>query len=121
MNELQQLIREQGTNIQIFIGKETTDDPNYNTKSVAYLNPFPIKALVSQVGFTSSQWRMPGIKASKVMEITCNKRHKNLIEKSRKIVIDSVEYVGWRPGEGNNIQYKIMDDYIQLLVHTTTL
>jgi len=121
MDELDLLINEIGINIQIFIGTETVDDPNYDSKSVSYLNPFPVKAIVSQVGFTSSQWRMPGIKAAKVMEVTMHKRHQGLVEKSRKITISGITYYGWKPSEGNNIQYKIMGNYLQLLVHTNEI
>ena len=41
MNELEQLIIEEGINIQIFIANEITDDLNYNNKSISYLNSFP--------------------------------------------------------------------------------
>lgn len=118
MNELQQLIREQGTNIQIFIGKETTDDPNYDTKSVAYLNPFPIRALVSDISSASATWRMMGTKTNKVKEVTCNKRHRDLIEKSRKIKISGDFYYGYRPANGSKIQIKEAGDYIIMLVTT---
>ena len=118
MEELEQLIREEGINIQIFIGNETTDDPNYNTKSVAYLNPFPVKCLVSDVSYSSATWRAPGIKSSVIKEITCNKRHRDLIEKSRKISISGSDFYGYRPGNGDKIQIKEAGDYIIILIHT---
>jgi len=87
--ELDFLLKEHGINIQVFIGQETTADPNYDTKSVSYLNPFPVRALVSDISSASAQWRLMGIKTNKVKEVTCNKRHRSLIEKSRKIKIQS--------------------------------
>ena len=116
--ELEFLIKENGQNIRVYVATETDNDPNYDDKTVSMLNSKPVRALVSQVGHTSSQWRMPGIKASKVMELTCNKKYKSLIEKSRKMVIDGTTYYGWKPSQGSKIQYKEAGDYLILLVHT---
>ncbi len=121
MNELDILFKQYGKNIKIFIGRETIEDPNYSKKTVAYLNPLPVRALVKQIGFTSSQWRMPGITSSKVLEITIEKRHLNLIEKSRKIVVEGIEYVAWRPANGTKIQIKEMENYLVILIHTATI
>ena len=118
MNELDFLIAEKGKNIRVFYATETVDDPNYQEKTVSYLNSLPVRALVSEIGYTSSQWRMPGIKASSTMELTCNKRYKKLIEKSRKIIIEDVTYYGWKPSNGNKIQIQEVDDYITIMIHT---
>jgi len=118
MDELDLLINEIGINIQIFIGTETIDDPNYNTKSVSYLNPFPVKAIVQDVSYSTATWRMPGIKSETIKEITCHKRHRGLIEKSRKIKIGSDYFYGWKPANGTRIQIKEADNYIIVLVNT---
>jgi len=118
MNELEFLIKEQGINIRVYVANETTTDPNYNEKIASILNSIPLRALVSDISYAKAIWRMPGIKSSQVKEITCNKRYRNLIEKSHKIQIGNNYYYGYKPANGDKIQIKECGDYIIVLVIT---
>jgi len=118
MDELQALFKEVAINIQIFIGTETVDDPNYNTKSVAYLNPKPVRAIVQDISYASATYRAPGIKSGIIKELTIAKRHRGLIEKSRKILIGDSYFYGYRPANGDKIQIKEAGNYIIVLVAT---
>lgn len=118
MNELDLLFKEIASNIQIFIAIESVSDPNYKTKSVSFLNPFPIRAIVQDVSSARAEHRMMGIKTNKVKELTIESRHRNLIEKSRKIKIASDNYYGYRPANGSKIQIKEAGNYIIVLVTT---
>ncbi len=118
MNELDILFKQYGKNIKIFIGRETIEDPNYSKKAVAYLNPLPVRALVKDITFASASYRMPGIKTGQVKELTIEKRHRLLIEKSRKIEISGEIYYGYRPANDTKIQIKEMENYIIVLIAT---
>ena len=118
MNELDLLLKEFGINIRLFFGTETTEDPNYDNKTVSMLNSLPVRALVSDISYAKAKWSMPGIKSGIIKEITCEKRHRALIEKSRKILIDGSYFYGYKPANGDRIQIKQAGDYLIILVTT---
>jgi len=118
MNELDRLFKYVGQYIRVYVAQETTNDPNYDDKTKTMLNSFPVKAIVQDLGYASAKWRLPGIESGGVKEITCEKRHKSLIEKSQKIQIDSEYYYGFKPANGNRMQIKEAGNYIIVLLTT---
>lgn len=112
---MDKLFREQYQTIKIYIAKETIDDPYERNVSLTYLNPLPIKAIVSDVGFASAIWKMPGISAEKVKEIIIEKRYKSLLLKSQKIEIDDEYFYGYKIN--GKLQYRQEDEYLRCYVY----
>lgn len=116
MNELEELIRENGQYIYVFIFKEVLDDSEERNVTLTKLSPIPIKALVSDLTPTQMQWKTSGIVTSRAKEIICDSKHLNLILQSHKIEIDGNAYVGWK--DNNKLVYKKIKGYIQLYVYS---
>jgi hypothetical protein len=82
--------------IDIYTGKEVSQDPYENNVVVTYNNPLSIKALVTDLSATQALYKMPGIEVSKIKEIFIKTKYRSLIEMSQKIGIQGDMYEGWR-------------------------
>lgn len=109
------LFREQSKTIKIYPAIETITDPFKKTVSKTYLNPQPIKAIVTDVDFSRIQYKMPGITTERAKEIIIKKKYETLLKVSQKIKIDNVEYYGWKIN--GKLQYRIEGSYIRAYVY----
>ena len=60
---------------------------------------------------------MPGIRTSKAKELIIEKKYKNLIKASSKILIDGEYYYGWKDNVGNKLQIREQGEYIRIYVY----
>ena len=95
MDELKDLINQEGQWIQIVLGKEIITDPEEDSKKVIFNNPIPIKALVNSISPEKLTWKFFGVSISEAKELIIDAKYENLIKKSQKILIDNVEYVAY--------------------------
>ncbi len=109
---MDKLFKETNKNIKIHLAVETVVDPYEKNIILTYLNPFPIKAIVTDLTATSAQWKMNGIIVDKAKEIIIEKKYKSLIEKSRKIEIDNEMYEGWK--QNGRMQIREEDNYLRI-------
>jgi hypothetical protein len=86
----------QGEWINIYLGKETIQDPYEQNVTVVYNNPLPIIAIVTDLTASQAMWKMPGIEVSKIKEVFIKDKYQSLIELSQKIEIQGDMYEGWR-------------------------
>jgi hypothetical protein len=68
--------------------QETVSDPYEKNKTRSFLNPIPIKALVTDISFEALRWKYYGKIPSGSKQIICEKRHFNLLKIADKIKID---------------------------------
>lgn len=117
---MQDFFREQSECIRIYIGIETIEDPYEKNRSVTLLNPVPIRAIVSDLLFSQINWKLPGIVTEKAKEITVEKKHRNLIEKSQKIEVKEnnvcIAFEGWRVN--GRMQIREEGDFIRLYIYS---
>jgi len=101
--------------IRVYLATETLTDPYEKTKEITYLNPLPIKAIVTDLIASQAQWKMPGIKLEKAKEIIIRKRYRNLIESSYKIEIDNENFEGWKVY--GRMQIREEGDFLRIYVY----
>ena len=112
---MDKLFKEKAKTIKIFCGISQEIDPYEKNVEITMLNPFPIKAIVTDLVATQSQWKMPGIVTEKAKEIIIEKKYESLLLKSRKIQIDNDYYVGWK--QNGRLQYRIEDKYLRVYIY----
>ena len=112
---MKKLFKEQSRTIKIYLATETLVDPYEKNVIETYLNPFPIKAIVTDLVASQSQWKMPGIVTDKAKEIIIEKKYESLFLKSRKIQIDNDYYVGWK--QNGRLQYRIEEEYLRAYIY----
>ena len=113
--ELKKIFKEKGEWIRIYMGTESTVDPYEKNISVTMINPQPIRAIVTDLIASQSQWKMPGVEANKAKEIIIKKKYENTLKASQKIKIQGEFYLGWR--KNGELQYRIEGDYLRAYVH----
>jgi hypothetical protein len=101
-------------NILFYQAIETQTDPIYKETTLTYLNPLPVPAIVTDLGFSQIQWKMPGVLTDKAKEIIIDKKYEPLFKLAFKIKIGTEEYVGWK--NNGQVQYRIEDDYLRAYV-----
>jgi hypothetical protein len=116
MEELADLLKQQGKTILIYLGKEIKTDPEEESVSVTTFNPLPIKALVRDLTSSQMQWKMYGITTSQGKELICDKNYRNTIEQSHTIVIDGIKFTGWRDNFAR-MQIREEGNYIRVYVY----
>ena len=112
---MEDIFRDYSEKILLYLGIESINDPYSQEVDIEYLNPIPIRAIVSDISFAKSQWSMPGVTAAKVKQILIEKKHESLFKLSQKLKIDSDEYEGWR--ENGKLQYKVEGDFLRAFVY----
>ena len=116
MNELDELINQEGQWIKIVLGKEIITDPEEQTTKVIFDNPIPIKCLVNDLTSAQLRWKMYGIETSQGKELFMDAKYRGIIDMSQKIVIDNVDYVGWRDDLGK-MQIRQEGSYLKIYVY----
>ena len=90
------LFNELSQKILIYPAVITVNDPYEKNISTTYLNPLPIKAIVTDLLASQISWKMPSITTDKAKEIIVQKKYRSLLEKSYKIKIDDDYFQGWK-------------------------
>ena len=93
---MEKLFKEHSKPIKIYLAIEQIIDPFEKNVELTQLNPFSIKAIISDLTVSQSQWKMIGIVADKTKEIIVEKKYRKLLEKSVIIEVDKELYEGWR-------------------------
>lgn len=109
------LFNEQKQKIRVYIGISSDDDPFEKNKTITMLNPIVVEALVSDLSFTSLQWKIPNINTSKAKELLIKKNKKKLLEMSQKIEIDGTNYEGYKID--GKLSYKEEGNYLRVFVY----
>ena len=104
-----------GKTIKIYLSTETIVDPYEKNVVETYLNPFPIKAIVTDLIASQAIWKMPGITTDKAKEIIIRKKFESLILKSSKIQIDGEDYLGWK--QNGRLQYRIEGNFLRAYIY----
>ena len=112
---MEKFFRNQAQTIQVYAAKERTEDPYEENTVLVYLNPIPVKAIVSDIAFEKIRYKLPGINTSKMKEIIIRSRDESIIDNSRKVTIDGDDYEGWR--DDGRMQKKIEDEYIRYYLY----
>lgn len=114
--EFQSIFNKHAETIWVHLAKETEIDPIEHTVDYTYVNPIPIKAIVMDLTATQAKWKMPGIELSRAKIVIIDVGCRDLIELSKKITIDNVDYLGWK--ERGKIQIRKYMNYLEVLVYT---
>lgn len=114
---MKNLFKEHSKKILIYPAKINTIDPVEKNIEITYLNPLPIRALVSDLTFAKIQWAMPSIVTDKAKEIVVEKKHRKLLEQSYKIKIqgEDDEFVGWK--RNSHMQIREEGEYLRLYIY----
>ena len=116
MCAIKDLFREHSKTILVYLAKETIVDPFSKAVEKVYLNPIPIKAIVTDLTTTKVRYAIPGIETSKAKEIIIEKRHEELLLQSQKIDVDSISYIGWRVN--GKMQYREEGNFLRVYIYT---
>jgi len=114
---MSEFFRNQSQTILIYPATITTADPYKENKTVSYLNPIAIRAIVTDLIMSQIVWKLPGIKTTKAKEVLIEARNNSLLEQSYKIEIDSETYYAWKDNAGDNIQKRKEGNYYRILVY----
>lgn len=93
---MEKLFKEMAQKIRIYLATSTVVDPYEKNTIESYLNPLPIKAIVTDLTASSAQWKMVGIVTDKAKEIICEKKYRSLVEQSYKIEVNGDYFNGWK-------------------------
>jgi hypothetical protein len=115
MDAIKDLIESEGQWIKFFLAKEVLEDDLEGTKTLKYLNPLPVKAIVNDLSLSKITWNIVGVSTDKAKEIIIDKKWKTLLEKSHKILIDNEYYQGWR--SNGKLQFKETGNIITAYVY----
>jgi hypothetical protein len=100
--------------ILVYIAKETTSDPYEKNVSISYLNPLPIKALISTISAEKAVWKFYGIKTSEAKELTVKTKDVQVIKMAHKILIESIEYYAYKDNITNFTIEQLDDTYSRI-------
>ena len=112
---LNEFFRDVGRPIRIYLASEVETDPFEHTKEFTELSPISIKAIVTDLIASQSEWKMPGIATAKAKEIIVKKKHKTLLEQSYKIEIDEEYYYGWKVH--GRMQMREEGDFLRVYIY----
>jgi hypothetical protein len=116
MDELRELIRQEGKKIYIYISKSVKQDPEEeDTKDICF-NPCVITGLFNELTSSQMTWKTTGTAPTQGGEIVVDKKYRTMLECAFKIVIDSVTYVGWKDNQGKT-QIRQEGNYIRHYVY----
>ena len=101
--------------IRVYLATEIILDPYEKNKSLVYLNPLPIKAIITDLISSQIQWKLPGINTTDAKNLMVEKKYRSLLEDSRKIEIDGTEYEGWK--DNGKLQIREVSNYLNLYVY----
>lgn len=116
MDELKELIRQEGKIIYIYLSKSVSQDPEEDDKLEICYNPITIRGLLNDLTSASVNWKMPGTGVVQGKEIVCDKKYRNTIEMAYKLKIDGNEYIGWKDNSGKT-QIREEGSYIRLYIY----
>ena len=112
---LNEFFRNAGKSIRVYLAQEIEIDPFEHTKEFTELSPIPIKAIVTDLIASQSEWKMPGITTAKSKEIIIKKKHRSLIEQSYRIEINGESYQGWKVH--GKMQIREEGDFLRIYVY----
>ena len=112
---MDKLFKEEAKTIRITLAQEQELDPYEHNVKLIELPSLPIKAIITDLTASQSQWKMAGIVTDKAKEMIIEKRYESLLLKSKKIQVDNDYYVGWR--QNGRLQYRIEGDYLRAYIY----
>lgn len=78
--------------ILVYVSREIENDPYEHTKTLSFLNPATIEALVTPISFEALRWKYWAQMPLQSVQILCEPKYENLLKLSDKIVINNIEY-----------------------------
>lgn len=112
---MDKLFKEIARPIKIYLATETVNDPYEKDVTETFLNPLPIKAIITDLTTTKAQYAMAGIITDKAKEIIIEKKYESLLLKSRKIEVDNDYYIGWK--RNGRLQYRNEGNFIRAYIY----
>jgi hypothetical protein len=94
---------------------ERETDPLEHTRTKDFLNPTPIKAIVTQIGFSALKWKYWGQVPSGSIQIICDKKYYNLLTIADKIIYEENEYCTYKDDEKSFMILKRTDYIVAIL------
>lgn len=101
--------------VKIYPAIETENDPYEHSKTLSFLNPLTIKALVSTESFEALKWKYYGQIPSGSKKIIADKKYYNYFKVADKILIDNEEYFCWKD-DSKNLMILDRTDYIVVIL-----
>ena len=91
------------------------DDPYEKTTSTSYLNPLPIKGIVSEITFGGLKYKYYGQLPTGSKHVICELRYKQTLLAASKVTIDAQEYSAYKDADGA-FQVKEHSDYLVVIL-----
>ena len=118
----EQLFREESEKLLVYLATETVVDPYKKNKTLSYLNPLPIKAIVADLSASKASYKMVGILTEKSKTIICEKKHRKLIELSYKFkILGETDYYEGYKINGKLQIFELDKNYIRLYIYIKQL
>lgn len=116
IHPLKKLFDEQGKVVEIHLGRETITDPDEYSKDVTLVPPISAKALlVNELMPSQLQWKLTGQHVTNGEVLIFEAYRRSTIELSQKLVINGLDYYGYKNNVGTNFQIRRLGtDYIQV-------
>jgi hypothetical protein len=80
------------TKVLVYIAQETIADPYEKNKTLNYIQPVAIDALVQQITPSSLRWKYWGQLPQESIQIICELRHENTLIAADKIEVNNKLY-----------------------------
>jgi hypothetical protein len=115
--DLFNLLRNEGqlSTLQVYQAKEVQSDPYEKNKTLTYMNPLPIKALVRQVSFEALHWKYYGNIPVGSIEVIVEKKNKTLLRTADKIKYQDVYFTCYKD-ESQGFAILERRDYIVMIL-----
>ena len=114
---MDELFNQESTHIKIYLALEVEADPLEKNVTLTYLQPVPIKAIVTDLTATQIRWKSYGAISEDGKEILCKKKYRTLLENSQKIIVqgETNEYEGYRVNGKMSIREE--GNYIRCIIY----
>jgi len=99
----------------VYPSQETQKDPYEKNKTISYLNPIPIKALIMNVSPEAIAWKYYGQLPTGSKQLICEKKYLGLFKIADKIVINNEEYKTYKDDQ-KGFQLLERDDYLVIVL-----
>jgi len=88
----------------------SVDDPYEQNKTTVYMNPLPVKAIVSEIGFSGLHWKYFGQLPTGSIQIVVDSKDKDILLTAGKIEYDEKFYTVYKD-DSKNFQYIDRKEY----------
>jgi len=111
------LLKNEGTlsTLLVYHAREVVSDPYEKNKTLTYMNPLPIKALIRQISFEALHWKYYGQIPVGSIEVIAEKKYLTQIKTADKIKYGENYYTCYK-NDSNGFAILERTDYVVVIL-----